>query len=99
MENLFGINSLGYCYNYGIGISIDKQKAFELYQTASNLGNHVAQYNLAFMYKEGQGTEKNIDQAIYWYRKSAEQGNQSAQNKLETLIRTKNYLFRYFKES
>ena len=38
------------------------------------------------MYKKGKGTDKSIKQAIYWYKKSAEQGNQDAQNKLEKLI-------------
>ncbi|GET03214.1 kinase-like domain-containing protein [Rhizophagus clarus] len=48
-------------YNYrnglGIGIKIDKQKAFELYRNASNLGNKEAQYFLALISAE-QGYEK-----------------------------------------
>src|SRR5439155_12304016 len=77
-----GIMMLGYCYDFGIGSSIDKQKAFELYQKAANLGNSVAQHNLANMYKNGEGVDKNKDQAIYWYKKSAEQGYQNAENAL-----------------
>jgi TPR repeat protein len=34
---------LGYCYDEGIGTKIDKQKAFELYQNAENLGDDMAQ--------------------------------------------------------
>ncbi|GES91053.1 kinase-like domain-containing protein [Rhizophagus clarus] len=50
---------LGY-FNYsGIGISIDKQKALELYQKATGLKNNVARYNLAKMYLIGDGVEKN----------------------------------------
>jgi TPR repeat protein len=67
-----GINLLGYCYNNGIGTDVDTQKAFELYQEAANLGNKVAQYNLANMYQNGEGVEKNMSKAIYWYKKSAE---------------------------
>jgi TPR repeat protein len=37
------------------------------------------------MYEKGQGTEKNKEQAIYWYKKSAEQGALFAKNKLKQL--------------
>ncbi|UZO08229.1 uncharacterized protein OCT59_028487 [Rhizophagus irregularis] len=53
-ENLSGINMLGYCYENGIGTDTNMKKAFELYHKAANLGNNVAQYNLALMYKEGK---------------------------------------------
>ncbi len=76
---------LGYCYSNGIGTNIDKQKAFELYEKAANLGNETAQYNLGVLYENGDGIEKNIDKAIYWYVKSAKQGDQDAQNRLEKL--------------
>ena len=44
-----------------------------MYQKAANLGNSVAQYNLASMYecRKDNEIDKNMDQAIYW---SAEQG-------------------------
>ena len=60
------INKLGYCYSNGIGSDINKQKAFELYQEASNFGNTFAQYNFALMYENGDGIKKDIDKAIYW---------------------------------
>ena len=61
------------------------QKAFEFYQKAANLGNSVAQHNLACMYKNGVGIEKDINQAIYWYEQSAKQGDQDAQDQLKRL--------------
>ncbi|EXX57236.1 uncharacterized protein OCT59_023851 [Rhizophagus irregularis] len=85
LGNTDGLNNLGYCYESGIGTDIDKQKAFELYYKAANLGNNVAQYNLALMYKNGEGFV-NMDRAIYWLKKSAEQGDQLAQNELEKLL-------------
>ena len=36
------------CYENGSGIKANKQKAFELYQEAADLGNVIAQHNLAF---------------------------------------------------
>jgi TPR repeat protein len=42
---------------------------------AADLGNSIIQYNIAFMYENGQRIVKNINKAIYWYEKSAEQGD------------------------
>ncbi|RGB27426.1 hypothetical protein C1646_769132 [Rhizophagus diaphanus] len=39
---LKGITTLEYCYDSGIGINIDKQKAAELYREAANLGKKAA---------------------------------------------------------
>jgi TPR repeat protein len=36
-----GINLLGYCYDLGIGTSVDKKIAFKLYQKATDLGNSI----------------------------------------------------------
>src|SRR5438034_1190233 len=38
LGNALGINNLGYCCRNGIGTSVDKQKAVELYQKAADLG-------------------------------------------------------------
>ncbi|GET04602.1 kinase-like domain-containing protein [Rhizophagus clarus] len=83
-----GITLLECCYNYGIETEIDLQKSFELYQKSANLGEKVAQYNLGFMYENGDGITndmKDINKAIYWYRKSANQKYRNAQNRLKLL--------------
>ena len=84
LGNTLGTFSLGYCYKNGIGTSVER-KTFELYQKAANLGNDMAQFNLATMYEYGDGIKKDMNQAIYWYKKSAEQGDEDAQNKLQEL--------------
>ena len=40
------------------------------------------QYNLGYKYKTGNGVPKDFQQAVYWYRKAAEQGYAPAQNNL-----------------
>src|SRR5207237_480369 len=77
-EYLDGINMLGYCYEYGIGTNINNQKAFELYrkafelyQKAADLGDSNAQYNLAFIYKDGKGVDKNDKKDFKMLKKSA----------------------------
>src|SRR3990170_2587345 len=35
---------------------------------------------IAILYENGEGTEKNLEKAFYWYQKSAENGYIDAQN-------------------
>ncbi|GES74739.1 kinase-like domain-containing protein [Rhizophagus clarus] len=74
--------------NYNEGFKLIKELADKGIPNAINklgLCYESGQYNLASMYEIGNGTEKNMEQAIYWYKKSAEQGFQYAKSKLETL--------------
>ena len=43
------------------------------------------QLRLAECYEKGQGVPKDMDEAIRWYRKAAEQGNKDAEKRLEVL--------------
>ena len=45
-------------------------------------GNAEAQFNLAGMYAKGYGVMIDDKEAIYWYKKSAEQGYAKAQYNL-----------------
>jgi TPR repeat protein len=38
-----------------------------------------AQHNLGVMYRDGQGVQQDLKQAVAWYRKAAEQGDAQAQ--------------------
>ena len=55
---------------HGIVVYIDKKKAFDLYKLAAEEGNIEAQKSLAFLYEQGEGIEKNLEQAIYWYKEA-----------------------------
>ncbi|EXX52722.1 Skt5p [Rhizophagus irregularis DAOM 197198w] len=68
--SLNGITMLGFCYHNGIGTQEDKEAAFKLYKKAANLGDKVAQYNLAQMYEKEDNTMKDINNAIRWYKES-----------------------------
>src|ERR1044072_6084763 len=58
-NNLNSIYLLGY-FNYnGIGTNVDNKMAFELCQKAADLGNGVAQSNVALMYQDGVGVDKD----------------------------------------
>ena len=45
-------------------------------------GDPWAQYNLGEMYFTGQGAEKNLQEAVKWFRRSADQGHAEAQNRM-----------------
>jgi TPR repeat protein len=55
------------------------EKAVDFFQKASEQGNFIAQFNLAYCFDEGIGIEKNFEKAFYWYSKSAEAGDFRAQ--------------------
>ncbi|HSR63009.1 MAG TPA: hypothetical protein VLN56_06355, partial [Gammaproteobacteria bacterium] len=42
-------------------------------------GNPGSQYELATMYYQGDGVERDLEQAFIWYRRAAQQGNSDAQ--------------------
>ncbi|RGB36753.1 kinase-like domain-containing protein [Rhizophagus diaphanus] len=91
-EYLCGIIMLGYYYDNQVETSIYKRKLFELYHKSAISGDMFAQYNLALMYENGDGIERDINLANYWYKQSAGQGNQKAQNNLKKLRRKFNML-------
>lgn len=69
-------------YDAGLGIEVNKEVAFYLYQQAAKSGLRAAHHNLAVSYANGQGTKKNIQKAIYWWKVAAENGHIDAQYNL-----------------
>ena len=61
------------------GIKKNAAKAFEHYQVGAEANYAKAQANLGYCYDTGFGTERNLNDAIKWYRASAEQGNRFGQ--------------------
>lgn len=51
----------------------------ELVSIKAEQGYMVAQFNLGECYFNGHGVEKNLEQAVSWFRKAAEQGYPAAQ--------------------
>ncbi|GBC06539.1 hypothetical protein RclHR1_00690029 [Rhizophagus clarus] len=68
---------LGDFHYLGIATIIDKRKAFDYYVQAANEESGVAQYTLGILC---ENEEKDTYQALYWFDKSAKQGNQDAIN-------------------
>jgi TPR repeat protein len=65
--------------------------ALQKLKEAAELGSPEAQYELASIYAEGRGVHRDMNQALVWGRKAAQQGNVQAQFSVgRTLIESGN---------
>lgn len=69
---------LGNCYQHGMGVEPDGEKAISYFTRACKPGAPSAEMaimNIGSIYEEGmEGVEKNPEIAIQWYQKGAEEG-------------------------
>ena len=56
------------------------QFEFNRTKEAAQLGDADAQFNLGQFYECGEGVKMDFDEAMYWYRKAADQGHIGAKN-------------------
>lgn len=60
-------NNLAYLYDLGLGVSQDRQRAFELYSQAADFAWAEGMWNLANMYGAGQlGQPPDLVKACVW---------------------------------
>lgn len=78
-ENMF---SLGYLYQYGLGVTLDYKEAFNWYSKASQKGVSSAYTNLGFLYQHGYGVRQNYEQSVYMYQTAADMGDDIAMSNL-----------------
>jgi len=55
-------------------------------ERSSELGNCYAMFALGLLYEKGEGVPKDIKQAIAWYRRASEKGNDEAKRVLDRLL-------------
>ncbi|CAB4414039.1 unnamed protein product [Rhizophagus irregularis] len=82
LGNIFGIISLGYCYQYGIGTIIDEIKVLESYQKVADLGNLYGVNSLGYCYEVGIGTNVDTKKAFELYESTANLGDTTGINNL-----------------
>lgn len=63
----------------------EHEQAAREYAALAAKGHVSAQFNLANMYRAGEGVERNPELAARWFRAAAEQGHAGAQNALGVL--------------
>lgn len=69
------LQALGYMYDVGEGVNVDKPTAMALYRRAWRKGSYAAAANIAILYRE-QGKYRTM---FRWFAKVAEAGDGSAQ--------------------
>ena len=69
----------------------DDVEAIKWFEKAMEKGDSYAAYNLADMYKEGQGVEKDCKKAMEFLEYSADNGNIWAMNKMGEIFEYGNY--------
>ena len=67
---------------YDAYLKQDYKEAVKWFRLSAEQGHTLAQYNLGFMYYNGQGVLQDFKEAVKWFRLSAEQGDASAQYNL-----------------
>jgi TPR repeat protein len=63
---------LGCSYCFGLGITQDQEKAFQLFKKAADAGHKQSCYHAAVHYHLGEGTQKDPSEAIKYFQRSAE---------------------------
>ena len=69
------MNTLGICYEKGILVTRNPEKAFEWYKKAYENGcGSTSELNLARCYEKGMGVERDIEKAAYYRQQAREHG-------------------------
>ncbi|OTG67133.1 tetratricopeptide repeat protein [Acinetobacter silvestris] len=70
----------------GLSEKINLQQAFKHLHLATLAGNRDAQYSFSQCFKQGLGTEKDEEQALYWLEQAAQNHHGDAQFELAMLL-------------
>ncbi|RIB20922.1 hypothetical protein C2G38_2244267, partial [Gigaspora rosea] len=74
MGHAKGIYNVGFCYENGMGIEKDENKAFIYYQKSAEMGSADGTYGVGYCYENGIGIKKDVYKEFIYYQKSAEMG-------------------------
>ena len=58
------------------------KKSYQLFSELAQTNSDEAQYFLGLHYYDGDGVEKNLEKAIYWFKKALKRNNVDAANML-----------------
>jgi TPR repeat protein len=89
-------NNLAYLHDLGLGVKQDRQKGFELYTRAADLGWAEAMWNLANMYGAGQLGEKDLDMACVWTLRTVRFVNPKEKQRFAPAFRAAGFFERQF---
>lgn len=73
---------VGFFYWAGLGVEINKERAFYWTKKSAEHGDRDAQYNLGKFFEEGYYVDINLDKAMEWYKKAADQNHDMANQRI-----------------
>lgn len=78
--------AVGKAYMNGAGVPADKQATVRWFLRAAEQGDVIGQYWMGLFYKFGEGyVDKDIDEALKWFKMSADQGHAEAVKEVKEL--------------
>ena len=89
LEHFF---DLGEKYKKGINAEQNGELSVRYYKIAAELGFTKAQYKLGVCYRDGFGVEIDINKALLWFNKAADQGDIFAKHNIGCIKSTNNPL-------
>ncbi len=81
-----------YADRFPFPLNKDAVKAFEYYKKSGDAGNVEGAYASGELYRLGEGTSKNEEHALAYYKKAYELGHPNAANTIYQMIGTEGYL-------
>ena len=70
---------MAFMYYCGMHVPKDQKKAAELYRLAADQNHTNAQFSLGTMYENGEGVERSLEEAYFWYSLAEKQNDKDAQ--------------------
>ena len=70
-DSVEAIAKVGYCYEYGVGVTQDSATAVVWYRKAAGRGHLQAMVNIGHCYATGKGVAMDLAEAFKWYEKAA----------------------------
>ncbi|MCP4389878.1 MAG: sel1 repeat family protein, partial [Gammaproteobacteria bacterium] len=61
-------------------------EAAKYFRLSADDNDEDGQFFLGWMYEKGRGVTKNKTEAIYWYQKASDQGEERARERLAKLL-------------
>ncbi len=72
------LSSIAICYEFGVGVPVQKEQALRFYKKAAKAGDRCAHYHVSRMLYDGEGCSKDSSEAWKWASKGAQLGESTS---------------------
>merc|ERR1712166_1371335 len=81
-----GLDAMGFLYQMGQGVPLDREKAFEYYEKAAEAGDASAAFNLGVRFEQGNTVPQDKRRALGLFEKAASKGHLGAMYNLGVFL-------------